>query len=376
MIQNEFPLRDDLTYLNHAAVGVWPRRTAEAVQAFAEENMLQGATNYPAWMRVERELRTRLQCLLNAESPDDIALVKNTSEGLSLVAYGLDWRHGDNIVLTDQEFPSNRIIWESLQSLGVEPRPARLSESGSAEAAIISRCDERTRLVSISSVQFGTGLRLDLRKLGQFCRANNILFCVDAIQSLGALKLDVQAVQADFIVADGHKWLLGPEGLALFYTRPDAREKLRLNQYGWHMVQHAGEFDRLDWKIAKGGRRFEPGSPNMVAIHALNASLSLLLEIGMERVETAVLKNASILMDLINQQAGLELITPDEEGRFGGIVTFRHHATDAQTICRSLMNRNVICAARGGGVRFSPHFYNQPKQLELAVALASGPYFK
>ncbi len=375
-MRNEFPMRGGLNYLNHAAVGVWPRRTAEAVKAFAEENLWQGAADYPAWMRVECELKQRLQRMLNAETVDDIALVKNTSEGLSLVAYGLDWRPGDNIVLTDQEFPSNRIVWESLKPLGVESRRARLSESESPETAIMNLCDERTRLVSISSVQFGTGLRLDLSRLGKFCRKSDILFCIDAIQSLGALRLDAQAAYADFIVADGHKWMLGPEGLALFYTRSDAREKLKLHQYGWHMVQHAGDYDRSDWQSAKSGRRFEPGSPNMLGIHALNASLSLLEDIGMESIESSVLKNTSILMSLINQEARLELITPEAKGRFAGIVTFRHRTADQQALYRFLMGHGVICAARGGGIRFSPHFYNRPEQLEQSVMLVRGYAFE
>ncbi|MFQ5356112.1 MAG: aminotransferase class V-fold PLP-dependent enzyme [Mariprofundaceae bacterium] len=369
-ISSEFPQRENITYLNHAAVSPWPKRTFETVKAFADENMLQGAADYPQWLKVEMELRGRFQRLLHAESPDDIALVKNTSEGLSLVAYGLDWKAGDNIVLTDQEFPSNRIVWESLERLGVQVRKAVLDADDSPEKAITSLCDEQTRLVSISSVQFGTGLRLDLNKLGVFCEREGILFCIDAIQSLGALQLDVQDVRADFVVADGHKWMLGPEGLAVFYSRPRVRRLLRLHQYGWHMVKHAGDFDRLKWEEATSGRRFEPGSPNMLGIHALNASLSLLEDVGMAQVETAVLDNAVWLMRLIGQEPNLKLITPSAGGRFAGIVTFRHQKVDQQALYRKLMDCGVICAARGGGIRFSPHFYNTREQLERAVDMA------
>jgi len=368
---SEFPQVDDVVYLNHAAVAPWPVRTARAVQAFAEENLRQGAAEYPQWLKIERELRGRLRRLIHAESVEDIALVKNTSEGLSLIAYGLDWRSGDNVVITDQEFPSNRIVWESLGQFGVEVRQAALSQESTPEASVIARIDERTRLASVSSVQYGTGLRLDCGRIGRVCRENDVLFCVDAIQSLGAICFDAQACQADFVVADGHKWMLGPEGLAVFYSTPEARNRLRLNQYGWHMVQHAGDFDRMDWQVATSAKRFEPGSPNMLGIHALNASLSLLEEVGMERVEQSVLANAAYLIELVQANSELELITPIKEDDHAGIVTFRHRRVDHAALFRHLTNHKVVCAQRGGGIRFSPHFYTTQKRIDLAMALVA-----
>lgn len=371
----EFPLRSDLIYLNHAAVGVWPRRTADAVKNFAEENMLQGATDYPLWMKTERALRARLKRLLNAPSSDDIALVKNTSEALSLIAYGMHWQAGDNVVSTNQEFPSNRIVWESLQSQGVDLRLADISPDGpddDPETAMMALCDERTRLMTVSSVQYGTGLRMDLNRLGKFCAENNILFCVDAIQSLGALQFDVEACQADFVVADGHKWLLGPEGLALFYSRPEVRDQLKLSQYGWHMVARPGDFDATDWTVAGSARRFEPGSPNMLGIYALNASLSLFEDIGMQQVEKAVLEKAEQLMVWVDSESKLELITPSQTDRFAGIVTFRHTLLDRAghaALYRKLMAADVICANRAGGIRFSPHFYSQLNNLDTIAEI-------
>lgn len=359
-LQYEFPLKEGLVYLNHAAVGVWPRRTAEAVKAFAGENMLQGAADYPAWLAAERRIRERLKRLINADSADDIALLKNTSEGLSLIAYGLEWQPGDNIVSSNQEFPSNRMVWESLKDKGVELRLADIS-GDHPEAAMLALCDERTRLLTVSSVQYGSGLRMNLKALGKFCRGQGILFCVDAIQSLGALCFDAEVCHADFVVADGHKWLLGPEGLALFYSRPEARGKLHLVQYGWHMAEHAGDFDRSDWQPARAARRFEPGSPNMLGIMALDASLSLFEDVGMAYVEAAVLARAAALIDWVQSQGDLELITPVAEERHAGIVTFRHHKLDAKghaALYRALMKDSVICANRAGGIRLSPQFYN------------------
>ena len=366
-IDAEFPLDPDLIYFNHAAVGVWPRRTADAVKSFAEQNMKRGAADYPRWLKVERELRGRLKRLVNAASSDDIALCKNTSEALSLIAYGLQWQTGENVVSSDQEFPSNRIVWESLQNRGVKLRLADISGSD-PEAAMIALCDENTRLLSVSSVQYGTGLRMDLRRLGQFCHDNHILFCVDAIQSLGALQFDAQDCHADFVVADGHKWMLGPEGLALFYSNSKARNQLKLQQYGWRMVERAGDFDAKEWIPAKAARRFEPGSPNMLGIYALNGSLSLLEEIGMDRVEAEVLTRAETLIDWVHSRDELELITSEQHGRYAGIVTFRVRSLDNDghaDLYRRLMTNGLICANRAGGIRFSPHFYSDLSRFEL-----------
>ena len=238
-LQQEFPQDSDVYYLNHAAVSPWPQRAATAVAKFARENLHRGAADYPAWLKTEQSLRSKLAQMIGAESVANIALQKNTSEGLSAIAYGLNWQAGDAIVITDQEFPSNRIVWESLASKGVSLIEAPLGngqDTDTPEQNIIAALDSSVRLLSVSSVQYGNGLVLDLEQLGNACREQGILFCVDAIQSIGALPFDVTACQADFVVADGHKWMLGPEGLALFYVSDRAMDLLSLNQYGWHMV--------------------------------------------------------------------------------------------------------------------------------------------
>lgn len=364
----EFPQAAGLIYLNHAAVAPWPKRTAVAVQRFADENVRQGALHYGVWVETETRLREQLRRLINAGSADDIALLKNTSEALSVVAYGLDWRSGDNVVITDQEFPSNRIVWESLSRSGVEVRAADIA-GNAPEDAVMAMADTRTRLVSVSSVQYATGLRLDLETLGDFCRSKNILFCVDAIQSLGALRFDVRACQADFAMADGHKWMLGPEGLALFYCRPEVRERLTLHQYGWHMTAGPHDFDRKEWRVASDARRFECGSPNMLGIHALHASLSLLQEIGMDVIERNVINNARYIIEYITDNSDFKLLTPRTERCHAGIVTFMYTPAEQHALHAYLLRHGVVCALRAGGIRYSPHFYTPIAQLETALQL-------
>ena len=367
---SEFELQHDLIHLNHAAVAPWPRCTREAVEAFANENATQGSLHYSDWVKKESHLRQLLAQLIKAREADDVALLKNTSEALSVVAHGLDWQVSDNVVISDQEFPSNRIVWESLQDRGVEVRQVNLMSANSPEQALMQACNARTRLLAISSVQYASGLRVDLALLGRFCRDQSILFCIDAIQSIGALEMDVEAINADFVMADGHKWMLGPEGLALFYCHKTARDQLSLHQFGWHMVEHHEDFDRKDWQVATNARRFECGSPNMLGIHALHASVSLLLATGMPQIQKAVLANSETLCALIKNSINLECITDMTPGRYGGIIVFRHKKIPSAQLYRYLMQHRVLCALRGGGVRFSPHFYTPLEHLQQAIKLA------
>ena len=364
---DEFPQDPDTFYLNHAAVAPWPRRTLDAVTLFARENVTRGARHYPRWQAVEDRLRQQLCTLINAPSPDDIALLKNTSEGLSVLASGLDWRAGDEIVITDQEFPSNRIPWQALARRGVVLREVDIS-GPAPEQALADAITPRTRLMSVSSVQYGTGLALDLLRLGQACHDAGIIFCVDAIQSIGTRVFDLQAIRADVVVADGHKWMLGPEGLALFYCAPDLRERLTLHQFGWHMVEDAGNYDRHDWEVARSARRFECGSPNMLAAHALSASVSLLLEVGLQEVGDQLAARTAHLDKALREAGHGQMISPADPARRAGIVTWRPEG-DLEACFSRLRDAGVVCARRGGGIRLSPHFYTDYPVMDHALAL-------
>ncbi|WP_405120622.1 aminotransferase class V-fold PLP-dependent enzyme [Pseudomonas leptonychotis] len=362
-VDDEFPQLPGLRYLNHAAVSPWPQRSVDAVSQFATENARTGARDYARWLQVERRLRERLQRLLNAPSCADIALVKNTSEALSFVAFGLDWRAGDNVVISDEEFPSNRIVWEALAPLGVEVVQVNL-HSGDAEAALLAACGPRTRLMAISAVQYASGLRLDLPRLGQGCQARGVLLCIDAIQQLGALPFDVQASQCAFAMADGHKWLLGPEGLGVFYCRSDLRPQLKLHEYGWHMLEQAGDYQRTTWEPAKSARRFECGSPNMLGAMALEASLSLLEEVGMSTVESALQERMQWLLDGLRNIPGAHLHSAVTRQQRAGILTFSLAGWQHQALFERLKEQQVVCAQRGAGIRLSPHFYTDPKVID------------
>ncbi|MEH6504021.1 MAG: aminotransferase class V-fold PLP-dependent enzyme [Cycloclasticus sp.] len=365
---SEFNLDDDVIYLNHAAVAPWPCRTEQAVNAFCRENVTIGSKKYANWLKVETHLKKQLASLINAESVDEIALVKNTSEALSFVAYGLDWNAGDNVITSDEEFPSNMIPWESLANQGVTVKKTALKGLSDPTDALIQQIDQRTRLLTISSVQYASGLRVDLERLGQACQKNGVLFCIDAIQSIGAFPFDVQKYQADFVMADGHKWMLGPEGLAVFYCRLHALDKLKLTQFGWHMVEDMGNYDTPLWTTAKSARRFECGSPNMLSIHALSASIGLLLETGMDNVAANVIARGQYVIDKVKQNDSLTLLTnPDKNGN--NIIVFKPSNGDTDGLFEYLTTHNVVCAKRGGGIRFSPHFYTPTDVIDRAFKL-------
>ncbi|WP_028489581.1 aminotransferase class V-fold PLP-dependent enzyme [Thiothrix lacustris] len=363
-----FPSISHCLYLNHAAIAPWPQVTADAVKGFAMENATQGSLHYPHWLTVEQALREQARQLLNAPAAGDIALVKNTSEGLSFVAYGLDWQAGDNVVGIRQEFPSNRFVWQSLASKGVEFRQLDLTEhAADPEQALLALCDSRTRLLSISAVQYTNGLRMDLQKVGEFCRANGILFCVDAIQQLGAIPFDAQHVQADFVVADGHKWMLGAEGLALFYVRREVQAQLNLTQYGWHMAEGLSDYSMETFQPAVDARRFECGSPNMLGIHALHASLGVLLEAGMDEVWAQLSARIQYLLDGLATLPDIEILSDTRPERRSGMLTFRSRTLTNEALFKHLQDNGVFCALRGGGVRLSPHFYTPFAHLDKVL---------
>tara|TARA_R110001592_G_scaffold341474_1_gene630552 strand:- start:23855 stop:25000 length:1146 start_codon:yes stop_codon:yes gene_type:complete len=366
-IKDQFPQAEDICYLNHAAVSPWPKCTSNAVSLFAQENLIRGAQYYPKWLKVEQKLRENLRRLINADSTDEIALTKNTSEALSIIAYGLDWQAGDEVLISNQEFPSNRIVWESLARFGVKLIVADIDD-GDPVQAISKHLSSNTKLVSISSVQYASGLCINLESLSKSCHDNNTLLCVDAIQSLGAIPLDQEKIHADFIVADGHKWLMAAEGLALMYIQAKQISKLKLHQFGWHMIEEKGNYDKKTWEPARNATRFECGSPNMLGIHALNASLEYILDIGIDNIYQQLQLKVQSLVEQLKTIEGIQFNSDIEPPAKSGIVNFKIPNIDSGQLYQALMKQGVICANRGGGIRFSPHFYTTEECIKKAVS--------
>jgi selenocysteine lyase/cysteine desulfurase len=366
-IRDQFPVRSDGLYLNHAAIAPWPVCAQQAVEAFAAENAATGPARYREWIARESALRTQLASLTGARSERDIALLKNTSEGISVVAWGLDWQAGDNVVLPAGEFPSNRLPWQAQAGRGLSVREVDIRQAENAEDALLAAMDDRTRLLSVSAVQWNDGFRLDLEKLGQTCRARGVLFFVDAIQQLGALPIDVERCRIDCLAADAHKWLLGPEGIAVFYCRDEVRPRLRLLQQGWHMADNPWNFERAEVRPSASARRFEAGSPNSLGQVALHASLELLLGAGMESVADQVLRNSRFLATELGRLPACVVTSRISPQRLSGAVSFRHRYVTSRKLHRLLADEGITTAVRGDSIRLSPHFYQDENDLARLI---------
>lgn len=371
------PFDSNITHLNHAGISPLPKRTRDAIHAFVENNTAAHKPAYGQWAQQIEDLRDHLQVLINARSADEIAFVKNTSEGLSMVAYGMDWHKSDNIVFGQQEFPSNRIVWEAIgQQYGVELRCVDLNSDESPEQALTAHIDAHTRLLAVSSVQYGNGYKMDLKALGDVCHSNDTLFCIDAIQSFGIEPLDVQAIGADFVFAGAHKWLLSLEGAGIFYCNAKHLERLQMSQMGWASVSNNSDYDALfgnrelfTWTTEKSARRFESGTLNTLGINALSASLNLLCEVGITTVKERIAERTDYIAKHLDRDA-YQLLSPEQADKRAGIITFKPRSDDPQLtdkIFRALISHGFLCAKRAGGIRFSPHFYTPLPHLQQAL---------
>ncbi len=347
-------------FLDHARVAPIPRRAREAVEAFTRDACEHGTAHYDEWMAHAERVRERFARLVHAE-PGEIAFVKNTSEGLSLVAEGLDWKPGDNVVVPDIEFPSNVYPWWNLKPRGVETRFVRSVDGRVPFDDLVKQTDDRTRLVSVSSVEFHSGFRNDLNRIGAFCKDRGILFCVDAIQSLGCLPMDVKRDGIDFLAADGHKWLLSVEGLGGFYVSKDALEHLRPVLVGWDSVVDAHNFLDYDFTLRPDARRFEEGSFNVMSLYALGASIGLLQEIGIDIIEDRVLGLGDRLLEEVRRR-NLTLFSSPRPDERSGIVSFDLPA-DPDAFKTYMADHRVTLTVRGSRVRLSPHAYNNEDDL-------------
>jgi selenocysteine lyase/cysteine desulfurase len=357
----EFPVTERFLYLNHAGVSPIPARAAEAGARLLYRFRDEGAFHLRKWQEIADEARGRFARMIGA-SPEEVAFIKNTSEGLSFIAAGFPWKEGDNLVTSNVEFPANVYPWLRLASRNVEVRMVPVREGRVRKEDLFAACDGKTRLITLSSVEFANGYRNDLPGIGEFCQKKGIFFNVDAIQSLGVLPIDVRSYGIDSLSADGHKWLLSPEGIGGFFISREVMEMVEPVELGWHSVQNRFDFENYDFRLSPDARRFEPGSFNTVGLAAFNASLDLLLSIGVDRIWERVRRLTDGAIETALRQ-GYEVLSPRHPEDRSGIVTFRVPGADPHALWKALLARNVVCSSRSGGIRVSPHFYNTPEEI-------------
>jgi selenocysteine lyase/cysteine desulfurase len=365
-----FPVTRNLVYFNHAAVGPLSIRAAEAMERHAHDQRDFGALHWRDWYAEYERLRDLAATLIGAQA-SEIAILKNTSEGLSFVAEGFRWQAGDNVVITDLEFPSNSTPWRKLDRRGVEVRTVR-SRDGAFTVDDVAQCiDDRTRIVTVSSVAFHNGFTADLNAIGALCGRRNVLFCVDAIQSVGVLPIDVRRANIAFLAADGHKWMCGPEGAAIFYVAAEHRESLEVLENGWTNIERKGKFIDCPVDLLPNARRFEAGSLNTNGIYGLRAALELLLEIGINDIAEETTRIAALLAQRL-EEIGWRVATPRPIR--SGIVGAIPPAGDRTLLHwhRILEERGIVTAPREGLIRFSPHFYNEESEIDRVTDALRG----
>ncbi len=358
--RKEFPVGDGYVYLNHAATGPLPRRSAEAMQALAADQMTAGSMHYRDWLAVYAGLREAAARLIGG-GPAEIALTKNTSEGLSFVANGLGWRPGDVVVGVSGEFPANYFPWARLADRGVELRWVPL-RNGRIDLEELDRACQDARLLAVSFVQYLSGFRLDLDAVGEICRRRGCLLVVDAVQGLGPFPVDVKRSGIHALSASGHKWLLGPEGCAFLYLDPALMEQLEVVEMGWTNVRGFPLYStELDLRPDAG--RFECGTLNTIGCSGLKASIELFLEAGVEAISRQVLTLAAQTA-FGARERGFELAAERDDASGSGIVSIRRADVDSSAVAARLAEQKVSISARHGYLRVAPHFHNTSEQID------------
>ncbi|MBI3463560.1 MAG: aminotransferase class V-fold PLP-dependent enzyme [Planctomycetes bacterium] len=359
------PAARDWAYFDHAAVAPLSGPAEAILVEWAHDVAQHGDAYWSRWSDHLTETRRLGAQLINAD-PAEIALVRNTTEGINFVAEGFPWRDGDNVVTLADEFPSNLFPWMNLQSRGVETRRVPIDQGRVDLDRLEAACDQRTRIITLSWVGYASGWRNDLDAVAEIARRRGAYFFLDAIQGLGVFPLDVQRTRIDFLAADGHKWLLGPEGAGYFFLRREHLDLLRPVGIGWNSVAHAGDYSRTDLVLKNTAARYEGGTYNMGGLAALGESTALLLGYGVERIAERLLA----ITDLACQRLaaiGATIVSCREGDRSSGIVSFDLPGIDLSSVRRHCLSHGVTLSVRGGRLRISPHAYTTEADVDRLV---------
>jgi selenocysteine lyase/cysteine desulfurase len=359
--RDEFPVTKELIYLNHAAVAPLCRPAARAIKWLADDACQFGSLHYDKWMDTYDALRRAAARLINA-SPEEIAIVKNTSEGIATVAIGFEWKSGDRVIAFREEFPANYYPWLRLEKKGVKITWLSIYAPIEKIVAEISGA----KLLAISFVNYLSGFRVHLDALGKACHENGCFFFVDAIQGMGAFPIDVESSNIDALAADGHKWMLASEGTGVLYIRRKWLDAIEPVEFGWTNPANYADYSSRDMTLRPDAGRYECGTLSTLGCFGLRASLEFLLEIGIENVAASVLERATQL-ETGALRKGYEVMVPRAPATGSGIVSLRHPNLDARLIVSKLKQQRILAAPRQGWVRMSPHFYISAEDIDQVL---------
>ncbi len=366
-IRRLFPAVEKYVYLNSAAVAPIPITAVEAVLSQLKDVSENGSVNYSAWIATKDRVRKLIAEMLKVR-PDQIAFMRNTSDALSSVGIGLDWVKGDNIVTFEGEFPSNFYPWRMIRDrFGVELRISKRKGRFPDIENFISLIDTNTKLVAISFVQFDTGFRADLRKIGEVARKNDALFVVDIIQGFGALELDLSSELVDVAAGASHKWLCGPEGCGILYLSDRARERIQPSIVGWISVRDSWDFNNKEQAWKPNAKAWESGTSSLSLFYGLEQSLNLLNEVGITKIEEYLEELTDSLCEMLTRK-NYEILSSRLKGEKSQIVSIlpKNRWTDVE-LAKALQRQNIIVSARSGAIRIAPHFFNDLEDIQNLV---------
>ena len=364
-VRNLFPyLERGIIYFNHASTGPVSVLVKQRLTDLLEEKSKDKIDDYSSFLKVADETKELLSKLINCPV-DRLAFVDNTSNGLNILAQSIDWKTGDRILLNDIEFPANVYPFLNLKRFGVEVDFVKSKNGIVTAEQIIESVKPETRLISVSFVQFLSGYKIDLEKIGSFCRENNIIFSVDGIQGIGAVNIDVQKSKIDFLSCGTQKWLFGAQGLACIYVDEKFQKKMIPANVGWLSVNDA--WNLLDYKLdlKTSANVFQGGTLNAFAIYAFNTSLKMFKDFGFNNIQPEVLSNTKYFINKL-KGIGLNCVLSDcSDNELAGIVTIKPE--NPEKVFEKLTAKKIFCSIREGLVRFSPHFYNTHQEIDRVV---------
>jgi len=361
-----FPhIKEGKIYFNHASTGTFSTRVLKVLEDQIKEKTTGEIDGYEDFVKTAAETKSSLGKMINC-SANNIAFTDNTTNGLNILAQGLKWNEGDEIILNDLEFPANVYPFLNLKEKGVNIKIVKSENGIIAAEKIMEAVTEKTKLISVSLVQFLTGYRIDIEAIGKFCEEKNIIFCIDAIQGLGAVQLDVKKCRVNFLSCGSQKWLLGIMGLGFIYVDDKLMQNIHPAYAGWLSVENAWDLLEYELKFRPNAERFQPGTLNAFGIYVLNESLKIFFEVGLKLIENAVLNNSIYFINKLDELNFNPILKGLEGKNMAGIISFKNN--EANQICETLKNKNIHCAVREGMVRFSPHFYNVKDEIDTVVS--------
>jgi len=368
--RSQFPVTASWAFFDHAAVAPLPTPAVMALHDYATSLAANGITAFRQWAARLARVRELAAKLINSPTPEDVYFVPNTTHGISVVAEGFPWQPGDNVVLAAEEYPANQYPWMNLAPRGVEVRAVPSRGSRVIIDDLRAAMDLRTRVLTVSAVEFASGFRHDLDALGELCRERGVFFFVDAIQALGVFPFDVQKTPIDALAADGHKWLLGPEGAGIGYIRREWVERLHAFGVGAFSVVNPWAFSTIDFRLKPHAGRWEGGAYNMPGLTAMGASIELLLNAEIENVRQRVLELTDYLCAAAVTR-GWQVFSSRVESEKSGIVSLIHPTLPPEDVVKRCRAAGVVVNARAGRVRVSPHAYNTEAEIDQFLQVVS-----